>query len=225
MMDADGGNKRQLTHDGYNFRPSVSPDGRSIVFHSIRAGKYNIWRMDIDGSNPKQLTDGKFNNNPHLSPDGRWVVFQSWDSGVPSLWKVPIEGGDPVQLNDTRSNLPVISPDGKQIACFYWDEQANPPHGVMIFPFEGGQPTKRFNIPSTSDGFVLHWTPDGRALLYIDNRLSNIWSQPVDGGKPSQLTNFQGDQIFNFAWSHDGKGLALARGRVAEDVVLITDLR
>jgi hypothetical protein len=39
------------------------------------------------------------------------------------------------------------------------------------------------------------------------------------------LTDFIGDKIFNFAWSRDGKWLALARGRVAEDVVLISDLR
>ena len=154
------------------------------------------------------------------------MVYQSLDSGEPTLWKLPIEGGDPVRLNDTISNLPVVSPDGKQIACFYWDEQANPPHGVMIFPFEGGQSTKRLKISSAGpDAFVLHWTPDGRALLYIDTRLSNIWSQPVDGGKPVQLTDFQNDQVFNFDYSPDGKWLAAARGRVTNDVVLLEDLK
>jgi Tol biopolymer transport system component len=227
MMDVDGSNRRRLTHEGQSStRPTVSPDGRYIVFGSDRAGKLNIWRMDMDGGNPKQLTDGKLNINPHLSPDGRWVVYQSRDAGEPSLWKVPIEGGDPVQLNDTISNLPVVSPDGKQIACFYWDDQANPTQGIMIFPFEGGQPTKRLKTLSAGpDAFVLHWTPDGRALLYIDTRLSNIWSQPVDGGEPVQLTDFQYDQVFNFDWSPDGKWLAAARGRVTHDVVLISDLR
>jgi hypothetical protein len=32
-------------------------------------------------------------------------------------------------------------------------------------------------------------------------------------------------QAFNFAWSHDGKWLALARGSVTNDVVLISDLK
>ncbi len=80
-------------------------------------------------------------------------------------------------------------------------------------------------LPDAINGFALHWSPDGRALLHLREGLLNVWSQPVDGGKPSRLTNFQGDQIFNFAWSQDGKWLALARGRVAEDVVLISDLR
>jgi len=204
IMNADGTSARQLTHEGSNTDPSISPAGRFIVFNSNRFGKQNIWRMDIDGGNPKQLTFGKRNLFPHLSPDERWVVYQSSDAGVSSLWRVPIEGGDPVHLNDTRSNFPVVSPDGKQVACFYWD-QANPPHGVMIFPFAGGQPTKRFNIPEPPDAVALDWSLDGRSLLYIDSRLSNIWRQPIDGGEPEQLTNFPGDQVFNFDYSQDGK--------------------
>jgi Tol biopolymer transport system component len=179
--------------------------------------------MDVDGGNPKPLTNGRSNGLPHSSPDGRWVVYSSMDRGNATVWKVPIDGGNPVPLSDPTSNQPVVSPDGKQIACFYWDEQANPPRGAMILPFEGGPPTKRLNIGPHAGGFVLHWAPDGRALLYIGTRLSNIWSQPVDGGEPVQLTDLQGDQVFNFDYSPDGKWLALARGRVTDDVVLIED--
>jgi Tol biopolymer transport system component len=55
--------------------------------------------------------------------------------------------------------------------------------------------------------------------------VSNIWSQPLNGGKPVQLTNFTTGRIFNFDWSRDGKWLALARGSMTNDVVLISDLR
>ena len=73
----------------------------------------------------------------------------------------------------------------------------------------------------------MRWTPDGRALTYIDTRsgFSNIWSQPLDGKKPVQLTNFTTGRIFNFDWSREGKWLALARGSLTSDVVLISDLR
>jgi Tol biopolymer transport system component len=142
------------------------------------------------------------------------------------LWKVSIDGGNPVQLHALNAHLPAISPDGKQVAAFYQDEKANPVQGVMIFPFTGGEATKRLNIMLDAvNGFALHWSPDGRALLHFDENLSNIWSQPVDGGAATQVTKFEGDPIFNFAWSHDGKWLALARGRVTNDVVLISDLK
>jgi len=47
----------------------------------------------------------------------------------------------------------------------------------------------------------------------------------LDGGPSKQLTNFKSDLIFSFAWSRDGRQLALARGSVTKDVVLISSLR
>jgi len=226
VMNADGSGQTQLTHEGFNYRPAISPNSRQVVYHSFRDGKTNIWRMDLDGGNAKQVTHGKRCLFPDVSPDGRWVVYASPDSGQLTLWKVSIDGGEPVQLNHVPTNLPTISPDAKHIASFFWDQTANPNMGIMIFPFAGGQPTSRFGMfPDGINGFALHWSPDGRAVMYFDENLSNILSQPVDGGSPTQLTNFQGDRICNFAWSHDGKWLALARGTATDDVVLIEDLK
>ena len=47
---------------------------------------------------------------------------------------------------------------------------------------------------------------------------------PLDGGKPRQLTNWQSDLIFWFAWSPDGKQLACARGSNVRDLILMEDL-
>src|SRR5262249_38387859 len=79
IMNADGSNQRQLTHDGRNYSPAVSSDGRYIVYDSVQADKCNIWRMNVDGSNSKQLTDGIWDESAQISPDGRWVVYQSMD--------------------------------------------------------------------------------------------------------------------------------------------------
>jgi len=39
------------------------------------------------------------------------------------------------------------------------------------------------------------------------------------------LTDFKSDRIFDFSWSRDGKQLALFRGVVNSDVVLISNFR
>ena len=52
----------------------------------------------------------------------------------------------------------------------------------------------------------------------------NLWNQPIDGGAPKPVTNFTSEQIFSFAWSADGKRLAIARGTVTNDVVLVSNL-
>jgi Tol biopolymer transport system component len=57
------------------------------------------------------------------------------------------------------------------------------------------------------------WAPKGDALQYVltKNGVSNLWEQKLGGGPPKQMTNFQSGRIFDFAWSHNGKQMALTR--------------
>jgi serine/threonine protein kinase/Tol biopolymer transport system component len=227
IMDADGKNNKQLTTGaGLNVFSSVTPDGRYILFDSSRTGSLNtfyVWRMNIDGGNPKQLTQGGNEYFPVCSPDGKWVYYTPLnDSGKPTVWRVSIEGGEPVRLTDYVSVRPVISPDGKFIACQYHDDQPTSPTKIAVIPIEGGPPAKVFNIQAS----LYQWSADGKAIIYLDTKggVSNLWGQPIDGGAAKQLTNFNSDRIFTFDWSRDGKQLVCARGVQTTDVILIKDI-
>jgi len=225
QIDPDTGNRKQLTADsGDNIGPSVSSDGRYIVFISDRTGGPYVWRMDIDGSNAKQLTQTAEDQDANISPDGRWVTYTSCLNKC-TLWKVSIDGGQPVQLTDRFSQSPAFSPDGKQIACRYLD-QPNGQYQLAILPSEGGAPIKTFTIP-TGAITTRRWTVDGRALIYgvTQKGVTNLWSQPIDGSPPKQLTNFASEIIFGFDLSRDGKQVALARGTESSDVVLISNFK
>jgi len=220
MVEPTGTGQKQLTADaGNNSRPSVSYDGRYVVFMSDRTGTNHIWRIDIDGSNATQLTNGEGELNPECLPTGQWVLYQL-TSGKEGMGKVAIGGGETVQIIDKNALGVAISPDGKRIASGYFQ-----PTEVKsaIYPIEGGEPDKVIDV---SGYHYVRWTPDGRALAYVDEKnLSNINSQLIDGGPSKQLTNFKSDLIFSFAWSRDGKQLALARGTVTKDVVLISNFK
>jgi eukaryotic-like serine/threonine-protein kinase len=240
IMNGDGTGRKQLTAASGkddNESPAVSPDGRYIVYLSYRSGK-ELWRMNIDGSNPINLTmvgGGGVHNlsaPPSFSPDGSWVIYQSRGIGKNGIWKIPIDGGEPVQISDRDTSQPVVSPDGKLIACFYREENA--PYKVAIIPFEGGSPTKFFDIPiavGSSPGLglrqILRWMPDSRDIAYMDikNGVSNIWAQPIDGGEPRQLTNFTSGEIFWFDLARDGKPSLFSRGEIKKDVVLISNFK
>lgn len=228
IMNQDGTETKQLTTDpGIDWMPAVSPDGHWIVFVSYRGGLPSIWRMDVDGSNLTQLTNQE-DRGPTISPDGRWIVFVSWRTGRMTLWKIPIEGGPPVQLSDRFVDGPDISPDGKLVAALSLNEQQPAsPWTIVVIPFDGGPVVKTFELPPTIDvrGGV-RWTPDGRALTYIDTRgTPNLWSQPYNGGPAKQLTDFKDQGVWQRAWSRDGKHLAYVRGSVTRDVVLIRNFR
>lgn len=217
------GQQQQLTRDRHtDVRPTVSADGRYIVFVSDRGGAHAIWRMDADGNNQKQLTPGKGDFAPSLSPDGKWVIYSSINNDHPTIWRVSIDGGEPVQLTEKTTFLPIVSPDGKTIACFYQDEK-DFKNKLAIMPFSGGELTLIDTLAFPDHGNI-RWMPNSRALCYIVTRqgISNLWQSPINNSAPSQLTNFTSDQIFRFAWSRDGKYLACERGLNISDVILIT---
>ncbi len=222
----DGSGKRQLTPDA--MFPTVSPDGRYIYFSSERGADrpgHTLWRMQSDGSHPTQLLSGTEVSN--CSPDGKWLIYSSRTDRNMFLWKLPTAGGEPVRLTDKNAaERPVVSPDGQWIACNYLVSEPNAQFRIAVIPFAGGEPLRIFDVP----GFAireLHWTPDSRAITYVDTRrgVSNIWAQPIDGGAPKQLTDFQSDFISSWSWSPDGKQIAIARGSQTSDVVLIRDFR
>ena len=132
-----------------------------------------------------------------------------------------------MQLTDRPSLSPAISPDGKLIAYAYLDDQRR--KSIAVISVQGGQPAKTFPLPSNvlvDIGVGLRWTGDGKAVAYVDNPngISNLWTQPLDGGTPRQLTNFTSEEIFSYDVSRNGE-IVVARGNLTSDVVLIRDVR
>lgn len=234
VVNSDGSEPKPLT-DGTadDYAPQPSPEGRTIIFGSRRTNLYEIWRMDSDGANPKQLTEETGVPTFSVSPDGHWVIYSPFVGGIR---KVSVDGGPPVELvahGDQRN--PQMSPDGKLVAYLFNDKHTKGPK-IAVINSEGGAPVKTFDLPVTSgsayESFSLlyrgfHWSPDGRALVYINtlDGVSNLWRQPLDGGKPAQITDFKSDLIYNFAYALDGRTLAFARGSHTRDGVLINDVK
>ncbi|MEK6334846.1 MAG: protein kinase [Acidobacteriota bacterium] len=229
QVESSGANPKPLTVDARsNVWPAVSPDGKYIVFTSDRSGTLHLWRIDRDGSNPVQLTNGGGEDWATFSPDGRWVIYTVTGGGDRfTLWKVSIDAGAPVRLTERLALQASISPDGKQIACGYRADVKSQ-WKIALFSLDGGAPKQTFEVPQSIDlPIVIRWTPDGRGITYIDTRngVSNLWTQPVAGGPPRQLTNWTSQQVSAFAWSRDGKRVAVARGSRTDDIVLIRDSR
>jgi Tol biopolymer transport system component len=226
IINADGTAKKRLTATAaYGWLPSVSPDGRYVYFGG--GPGHGLRRMESDGSNPQQLLGGEV-SFPQCSPDGKWVVYFTvrGDDG-PYLWRLSTAGGEPQQLTyKNAATRPVISPDGRWLACNYLIREPNAQLRIAILPFDGGEPNKLFDVFGSAMR-ELRWTPDGRAIAYLETRngVSNIVAQPIDGGQPKQLTSFQSDHVLSWSWSRDGKQLACSRGPRTSDVVLISDFR
>jgi serine/threonine protein kinase len=194
----------------------------------------DIWRVDADGSHPKQLTHGIDDELPGCSPDGKWLYYADNTKNY-EIYREPIEGGTPELIKASRmkngfvGSAGDLSPDGRLLAAIVTqidpvtqadihalaliDVAANTESSIRIFP---SQPTITFPVS---------FAPDGKNVAYrvIDKGTDNIWMQPVDGSKGHPVTEFTTDHIRGFGWSPDGKTLAVVRGHLVSDVVLLRE--
>ena len=170
-----------------------------------------------DGSE-KQLTKG-VDVWATFSPDGKWIVYTAYHERI-TISRVSVDGGEPKIIYDGIGLNPKVSPDGKTIAFTAKGK-------INLISVDGGEIIKTFDVIlqklESSNKQNLEWTPDGRGIYFVavNNGVSNICRQPIDGSAPVQVTKFETGRISNFAYSPDGKQLALSRGSLNSDVVLI----
>jgi hypothetical protein len=154
-------------------------------------------------------------------------VYYSSASGEPR--RVAIAGGTPEPMFPADvltkiGTLPagfhdaMLSPDGGMIAGHYADAAARGER-IALIPAAGGAPTLLNTVPPTA-----HWSPDSRALLYVETRggVSNLVRFALATRTVTPLTKFDSDQLFWYSVSPNQQLVAMVRGRVASDVVLVS---
>ena len=81
-------------------------------------------------------------------------------------------------------------------------------------PGRRGKILQRLDLPPTVIEHLIRWAPEGEALYYISTvgDVGNVWSLPLDGTPPQQLTNFTSHLLADFILSPDGQLFAFTRG-------------
>jgi Tol biopolymer transport system component len=213
-LDPGGGAPQEIWPEG-TIGAAGSPDGNTVVY-SHDAG---LWRLDDAERRPVPLVEGDA-SFPIISPIEREVIFVSYRSGVQSPWIVPLDGGEPVEVvrEPASAGSLDISPDGRRLLF-----ASTAGYVVCDLP----ACANRRDLPPL--GALGRWMPDGQGIAYVDQAGINIWSVPIDGGAPRQITHFAAGSpdttIAAFAWSHDGKHLAIVRATESSDIVLLQGLR
>jgi len=234
LRNADGTNKATV----YSARApayGATVCGNYLVVAGGEEGKgRNIFRADLTRGVVKQLTFGAWNSSPACSPDGQWIVYTSSDTPRQGICKVHIDGGAAQKIIGLEGYAPAFSPDGKLVAFAYYDG-AGPENWrwkIAVISADGGTPLQTFEASRGGARRFLfdepfgriQFTADGKGLIYpiYDGEADNLWIQSLSG-RPRQLTFFKSGLIEDYAASPDGKSIALLRGQLDRDVVLIKD--
>ena len=192
---------------------------------------FHIGRIDLNTGLGAPVTDGVSDYKPSCTSDGSVVVFQRCDYKSNQCFIVRKSVESPeitnlVTLHSSDGAYPAISPDNSKVLFQREPDSKEPYDWVGIVPIAGGD-VKYVHMPiPTGDANVVRWSPNGQALLYswLQNGVGNIWSVPLTGGRPKQVTQFDADYIFAFDVAPDGR-LAISRGKRVQDIVLIKNAR
>ncbi|RNL87063.1 S9 family peptidase [Sinomicrobium pectinilyticum] len=192
--------------------PAISPDGKKIVyvrhFSDIMTDKNlsNLWIMNADGSNNRPLTTGNHNDTqPVWSHNSEMVVYKSDKDGKVQLYLHWPDNGNEIKLTNsvTTPGSVSFSRDDSYLAF------------SMFIPSRKKQPA--IQLPEKPEGATwndppryiddLKYRADGSG--YLKEGYSHIFTLPVTGGTPRQLTS--GDLNYGSpVWDKDGKHLLFA---------------
>ena len=191
---ADGSLRKRLTRFGvYTAEGVLSPDGRKIVFTSLKGGDLDIYVMNVDGTELRQLTHQVgYDGGPWWSPDGKQIVYRANHPTTPAelkaysdllaqrlvrpnkmdLWLMDADGANQRQITHlgAASFGPSWTPDGKRIV-FSSNHHTDPKLGnfdlFLIKP--DGTGLEQVTTAPTFDGFPM-FSPNGKKIVWASNR-------------------------------------------------------
>ncbi|HXT20637.1 MAG TPA: protein kinase, partial [Thermoanaerobaculia bacterium] len=236
-LERTSGALRRLTDSPQeDWDPAYVGDGSRIVWSSRRGGNLEIWTAAADGSGARQVThDGVDAENPSTSPDGRWITYTSLNPAHRGIWRAHADGSGAVNLVPGDHGLSEISPDGKYV--LFRTDPGPTSFGIRAVRLADGAPVPGFVVektvqPAQIRGVVqgrARWLPDGSAVAFIaadERNVTGVWVQDFVPGKDTrptlrQLAGFDlpwGSE--SFAFSPDGKRLAIATGEQTTGLVM-----
>ena len=150
---------------------AFSPDGRRIVFASVRSGVLGVWVSSVDGSNLIQISNPHHvSGSPQWSPDGKKVAFDSRPNDRWEIYIADVLAGIPRKLITNISSMyrPHWSRDGKWI---YFRSYEAGRTGVYRCPASGGDAIQLSRDPG---GFTPQESLDGTRAYFASNGLHAI---------------------------------------------------
>ena len=221
------GQARQVTAS-ITADPSISPDGRRMVYLTVVAGVQQLFTSDIDGRNVRQLTHEAFDHeDPDWSPDGRKIAFVSdADNGqVISMMNPDGSGIEALSPATVHAIHPSWTPDSAAVLYCTTDD-LDPPRKNESDIYRVDVSTR--GVTRLVTGGINTYpamSPDGRHIAFrkiLAGTNSEVFVADTDG---THLRNLTHDPAFDGwpAWSPDGKRIAFASNRRGNQQIWVMD--
>jgi TolB protein len=190
----DGSKLKRLTNYGvYTAEGTLSPDGQTIAFTSLKDGDLDIYTMKIDGTALTRLTSTPgYDGGPFWSHDGKRIVYRAWhpvDTALATyrsllkqrlvrpnrmeIWIMNADGSDQHRITDLggANFAPYFTPNDRQI--IFSSNYKNPVsrNFDLFLVHVDGSGLEQLTFDPEFDGFPM-FSPDGRQLVWASGRAS-----------------------------------------------------
>lgn len=194
--------------------PSISPDGKSLVYASRATGRWDIYLMRSGGPTVNLTRDSTADNTQSAySPDGRQIAFRSEREGG-GIFLMSATGESVRRVSELGFN-PVWSPDGREIltateSITRPEDRFTPVSRLWAVNVQTG--AKR--LVGQGDAVQPHWSPHGHRIAYWASKEGqrDVWTMTADGTNPVPVT--QDAYIdWNPVWAPSGQYLYFISSR------------
>ena len=192
----DGQEMQRLTNTpGYDAEATVSPDGKTIIWTSVRDGDLDIYAMDLDGSHHRRLTDDVgYDGGAFFSPDSKRIVYRAShptdpaeiahykellgqrlvEPGQLELFIMNADGSGKRQVtsNGASNFSPFFHPDGKRIVFSSNIEtrgEGGRPSFHLYLVGDDGDGLERLTFEGEFNSFPM-FSPDGKRVVWVSDR-------------------------------------------------------
>jgi len=218
-MNADGSGMRSLTPKGFNGEPSWSPNGKLIVFDTLRFGKQAILSvMAANGSRVRKLMGTPLPckrfcaiwlGSPTFSPNGKRIAFIWHKKPFPlaAIFTMNASGGGLKQVTAWQKGGVTDkidwSPDGSRIAYSSPGIGDRPGVSSNVFTVRPDG-TGRVKLTGSRGGKINNgldsWSPDGTKIAFVSNRSGTyeIYTMNANGSGVTHVT--RGPEAHRAAW-------------------------
>jgi Tol biopolymer transport system component/predicted Ser/Thr protein kinase len=205
---------RVTLDSGEEVSPSLSSDGKSVVYANRSSGNWDIYLQRIGGARAINLTADSAvdDTKPAFSPDGESIAFRSERDGG-GLYVMGATGESVRRLTDSGYD-PAWSPDGREL--IWATEPIVDPYARTrvseLWVADAATAVKRRLSPG--DAVQPVWSPDGQRIAYWATRdgQRDLWTVPAAGGDAVAVTNDPATD-WSPAWSADGRHLYFSSDR------------
>ncbi|MFN0109241.1 MAG: protein kinase domain-containing protein [Blastocatellia bacterium] len=209
---------------GQELFPSLSPDGKTVIFASPQTGSLDIYRQVVGQRVAVNLTAGSTESEfqPAFSPDGARIAFRSSRDGA-GIFVMNSDGGNITKISGIGFN-PTWSPDGTEIAVaedIVWNYEGRNTYPSASKLWAINVVTRERRVITEHDAVQPNWSPNGHRLAFWGEQKGghrDIWTVAASGGEATPVTPVTDDEDidWNPVWSPDGNYLYFLSNRGGE---------